>query len=226
MTARGSGGRTPLVARPGPLSPSRLRTAPRLAILPAVHDRLRTATVALLVGTALLCGCSERQQASTTLPSATAPATSSPALPPLGPAEFPVPPEARTKDAAGAEAFLRYWIDLGNRLQVELDGQPLRDLGPNCDDCQRIARAFDQVRTAGNKYEGGEITLNDVTEPQIGDDTASITFNARQESVRVVAQDGSVVDPGIELQPNLGSGITLTWSDQQSSWLVEAVTIG
>ena len=65
----------------------------------------------VVVGTTLLTGCSEKQGANETLPSSSAAETSD-ALPEIGPADFPVPDEARTKDAAGAEAFLRYWIDL------------------------------------------------------------------------------------------------------------------
>ena len=87
--------------------------------------------VALLLGTTLLAGCSEKQEASTTLPPASqTPTPTAEALPPLGPADFPVPPEARTKDAAGAEAFLRYFIDLINHQRAIPAGEPLRDLGP------------------------------------------------------------------------------------------------
>ena len=50
----------------------------------------------------LLGGCSEKQEANDTLPSASAAETTE-ALPEVGPADFPVPDEARTKDAAGAE---------------------------------------------------------------------------------------------------------------------------
>ena len=73
--------------------------------------------VGLLVGTALLSGCSEKQEAGTTLPSTSASPTTE-ELPVVGPADFPVPDEARTKNAAGAEAFLRYFIELINRQQA------------------------------------------------------------------------------------------------------------
>ena len=77
---------------------------------------LRWSVVGLVLATALLSGCSEKDEANSTLPSTSAAATTE-ALPPVGPADFPVPDEARTKDAAGAEAFLYYWIDLLNRQQ-------------------------------------------------------------------------------------------------------------
>jgi hypothetical protein len=186
---------------------------------------LRKAVVGLVVGTALLSGCSEKQEANETLPSTSASPTTE-ALPELGPADFPVPDKARTKDAAGAEAFLRYWIELSNRQQVALDGQPLRDLGPDCRECSRIAKNFDDAAAAGQHFEGGELTLNDVTAPLLSEDEASITFGARQEAVDLVDAVGNPVVEGLPVQPNLGSGITLTWSDREHSWLVKSVTLG
>ncbi|MCW2579144.1 MAG: uncharacterized protein JWR82_745, partial [Blastococcus sp.] len=57
----------------------------------------------MVAGALLLSGCSEKQEANDTLPSTSA-SPSTEALPEVGPADFPVPDEARTKDAAGAEA--------------------------------------------------------------------------------------------------------------------------
>src|SRR6478672_11706511 len=74
---------------------------PRLALAypPPVRD-LRGLVAGLMLGTALLSGCSEKVEASDTLPSSSAAKTTD-ALAPMGPADFPVPAEARTKDAAG-----------------------------------------------------------------------------------------------------------------------------
>jgi len=179
----------------------------------------------VLLGTAVLTGCSEKQEASETLPSSSAAETAQ-ALPALGPADFPVPDEARTKDAAGAEAFLRYYIDLSNRQQERLDGEPLRQLGPECRECLRIAKNFDDVAAAGQRYQGGELSLNDVTEPQLTETEASINFGIRQEAVDVVDAAGNPVVEGLPVQPNLGSGITLLWSDQYQGWLVKSITLG
>jgi hypothetical protein len=187
--------------------------------------RLRKAVVGLVVGTALLSGCSEKQEANETLPSTSAPRTTE-ALPEIGPADFPVPDKARTKDAAGAEAFLRYWVDLINRQRAIPAGQPLRDLGPECNDCWRIANNYDEVQAAGQHYDGGELTLNDVTEPQMSGEESSINFGIRQEAVVLVDAADKPVDSGMPMQPNLGSGITLTWSDEDESWLVVSMTLG
>ena len=187
----------------------------------------RTALGCLVLGSLALTGCSEKQQANETLPSSSA-TPSAEELPPLGPPDFPVPDKARTKDAAGAEAFLRYWVDLVNRQQAIPGGQPLRDLSTDeCYECLRIAKAFDDAAAAGWRYEGGELSLNDVTEPQVNGDQASLVFGARVEPLTVLDPAGAPVPGGIgDLAQNAGSGVTLAWSEADHSWLVIGMTIG
>ena len=182
--------------------------------------------IGIVVAALLLTGCSEKQEANTTLPSTTAAETTE-ALPEVGPADFPVPDEARTKDAAGAEAFLRYYIELLNRQQAVPAGEPLRGLSPDCDTCLRIARAFDDAAAAGWTYDGGRLTLNDVVEPRLDGDTASLVFGARVEAVSVRDSVGAPVPDAQEEQiPNAGSGMTLKWSAERQSWLAAGLTIG
>jgi hypothetical protein len=216
--------RSPDAAKGPPLStvPGRPRLA--LAYPPAVRD-LRWAVAGLVVGTTILSGCAQKVEANDTLPSTSAAKTTD-ALPPMGPADFPVPAEARTKDAAGAKAFLRYWIDLLNHQRPLLDSQPLRDLGPDCRDCLRIAKNYDEAKSAQQRFEGGELSLNDITDPQLSDRHASINFGIRQEAVHLVDATGAAVDEGLPVQPNLGSGITLVWSDGDRGWQVESMTLG
>ncbi|MGY1669399.1 hypothetical protein [Geodermatophilus sp. SYSU D00710] len=187
--------------------------------------RLTAAAVAL--GTALLSGCGSSDPApSETLPSATSAAPTTEALPAVGPADFPVPPEARTQDAAGAEAFLRYWIDLLERQQSIPAGQPLRELGPDCGECQRIARVFDETAAAGYQYQGGELTLNDVTTPRLDGEAAAFGFGIRQEAVQRIDANGVPVDEGQEVAPNIAGGIDLLWSSAQQSWIVTSFGYG
>src|SRR4051812_43907045 len=56
---------------------------------------LRWAVAGLVLGTTLLSGCSEKVEANDPLPSPSAAETTK-APPPVGPADFPVPDEART----------------------------------------------------------------------------------------------------------------------------------
>ncbi|MGY1915903.1 hypothetical protein [Blastococcus sp. SYSU DS0973] len=181
-------------------------------------------TVALLLGSAVLSGCAEKQEASTTLPTTEAAPTSG--LPALGPADFPVPDEARTKDAAGAEAFLRYWIELLNRQRAIPSGDALRDLGPECQNCQRIAHNYDEAAAAGYRYEGGDVTINALAEPDVEGDEVIISFGARREPVTLLEADGSVIDAQSDVAPNLGSGIILLWSEPDRSWMVRGFDLG
>src|SRR4051794_25043149 len=201
VTERGDGSarrrRSPVPAVGSRLSTVTERTPPGPAYSPAVRDHsgpnsVRASAIALLLAATVLSGCSEKVEASSTLPSTSAAETTK-SLPVVGPADFPVPDEARTKDAAGAEAFLRYWIDLLNRQQAIPDGKPIRDLAPTCDECLRIARSFDQAATVGRRYHGGKVSLNDVAAPQISDNQAKINFGARVESVSLQEADGSPV---------------------------------
>ena len=200
------------------------------AYSPAVRDLqgsglARGAVVGLVVATALLSGCAEKQEARDTLPTASAPPTTE-ALPELGPADFPVPDEARTKDAAGAEAFLRYYIELINRQRAIPAGQPLRDLGPECQTCSRIARNYDDAALAGYRYVGGELSINDSTPARLEADKATMNFAVRQEAVQRVDSAGASVDAGQPEAPNVYSGIALIYSDADGAWLVEAFDLG
>ena len=153
-----------------------------LAYPPAVRD-LRVVVVGLVVGTTLLSrllgeGRGQRH-----------PAVDERrrdhrgAARPSGPADFPVPDEARTKDAAGAEAFLRYWIDLLNRQQAIPAGQPLRDLGPECQECLRIAQQLRRRRRSRTAVRRRRTRLHDWRLPRsIDGDTAIVSFGARAGS--------------------------------------------
>lgn len=184
-------------------------------------------TLGLLVVSVLLSGCAAKEEASTSLPAPTSKAAPTTAtLPPLGPPDFPVPATARTKDVAGAEAFMRYWINLLNRQQAIPAGKPLRDLAPHCQDCSRIARSFDTVAAAGHRYQGGELKINDLPPAALQGERATVNFAVRRDAVRIVDASGRVVDPGAPLAANeIGGGI-LEWSAGLGGWLMQGFQIG
>ena len=177
-----------------------------------------------VIGAAMLGGCSEKHEANDTLPSPSAAETTE-ALPALGPADFPVPDEARTKDAAGAEAFLRYWIDLMNRQRAVPAGQPLRDLAPDCQECLRIARVYDEAAEAGRRFDGGQLGVESVGAPVIDGDEAVVNFFAGQDAVALVDPAGVAVE-GLPAASHLGSGMRLSWSERSISWVVTGFTLG
>ncbi len=67
--------------------------------------------IGVLVGAALLSGCSEKQEANDTLPTPSAAETTE-ALPELGPPDLPMPAEAREQTVEGADAFTRYYVEI------------------------------------------------------------------------------------------------------------------
>ena len=180
----------------------------------------------VLIGTALLSGCSEKQEANTSLPSPSATETTG-ALPRLGPADFPVPDEARTQDAAGAEAFARYYIDLLQRQQDVPAGEPLRDLGPDCQECLRIALDLDEAAKANRTFEGGELSIAGEFGTSVSEGRANLSFIARIEAGVLREATGEPVE-GTEAAAvdRLPSAIGLDWSTDRRSWLVTGLSFG
>ena len=182
-----------------------------------------------LVAVALLAACSgEGQQASTQLPSASSTsAEPTPVLPPLGPADFPVPDEARVQDEAGAREFLTYYIELLNRQQAVPAGEPIRALGPECQQCLVIAQRFDEAAQSGWRLEGGEIRLMGEPGVTFDGDSAQFSFLARADAASAVTADGQPV-PGVSqpAQSRIASALTVAWSAEKLSWLATGLELG
>lgn len=187
---------------------------------------LRFTVAGLAFAAAVLTGCSEKQEATTTLPPTSATETTE-ALPQLGPSDFPVPDHARSKDEAGVDAFGHYLVELINRQQIALDGQPLRDLGPDCHDCLRIAQSLDEAAEAGQRIEGGALSI--VGRPGITfrGDTANFNFIGRIEAVAMYDAGGALV-PGSDspAEGRVPSGFEFAWSAEQKAWLVSGAFFG
>lgn len=183
--------------------------------------------VACAVGAAVaLTGCSAEQEASRTLPEVSSAAPSEEALPPLGPEDMPMPAEARTQDAAGAEAFVRYYIDLINRTSTVMDAQPLRDFSDGCRECSRLAENVEADAAAGNSYEAGEITVTDVMPPVMEDGRADIPMVVNQAALAVKDSRGLVVDGGSQPYTDVPLGVAMTWDAATRSWLIQDMTFG
>jgi hypothetical protein len=175
----------------------------------------------LAAGAIVLSGCSERQEASDTLPGADAsPSASEPELPPLGPPDLPMPAEARTQDAAGAEAFVRYYIDLINRTSTVMDAAPLREFSNGCAGCDRIATDYESDAASGYRYDGGALALRQVGKPLISDPTtAEVAFRFDLEPLTVIDASGTPV-PDLTFEgsrDSLGSA-ALQWVEVDQSW--------
>jgi Family of unknown function (DUF6318) len=173
--------------------------------------------------TVLVSGCTEKQQANESLPSAsTTSASASPdELPPLGPEDFPMPDEARTRTKQGVVAFSSYYFSLSNHLLKTLDSAPLRELSQDCELCNDLADAYDHDRAAGYIYEGGNISISSTGSAVVNGRRAEISFVLQQEAVTVRDRNGAVVDSKSSEPYELTGGMGLVWDDDRATWLVK-----
>ena len=187
--------------------------------------RLARVAAGALVAMTVLAGCSSKEPASDTLPSA-APTSAEPSetLPPLGPPDFPMPAEAREQTPSGASAFTAYYIDLSNHLLRSLDSQPIRDLSQQCDVCSQLADGYDADRVAGYRYDGGTLSIRSAGEPMVADGRAEIAFILDQSAVTVVTATGEVVAEKSSEAYTLNGGISLTWDTGRHTWLTTRLT--
>ena len=184
--------------------------------------------VGLVAGAALLSGCSEQQEANDTLPGADAfPSASESELPPLGPPDLPMPAEARTQDAAGAEAFVRYYIDLINRTSTVMDAAPLREFSNGCAECNRIATDAENDAAAGYRYEGGELAVTTIGRPLLQGASAEVPFRVDLAQLTVVDESGQPI-PELTFKafPDLLSSAALLWSSDRDCWVITQLAIG
>jgi hypothetical protein len=183
--------------------------------------RLVRGAAAAAVGIAVLAGCSDGGTANQTLPptSATAAETSE-SLPPLGPADFPVPVEAREETPAGAEAALRYFLSLIAH-QSNKAGQPLRDLSRDCSFCDFLADRYDSDTAAGYVVEGGAFTIESFSRPALHDGIAEFALSVTQGGVSVTGPDGQpVAGRGSAELTGISLGASMTWNSQGKVWIL------
>ncbi|MDT0275079.1 DUF6318 family protein [Blastococcus goldschmidtiae] len=181
----------------------------------------------LVAGCAALTGCSEKQEASQSLPSTSSAAPTEEQLPPLGPEDLPMPDEARTQDAAGAEAFVRYYIELINRTSTVMDAQPLRELSDGCRDCDRIADNTDADAAAGYRYVSGELLIRAAGRATVDGGEAQIAFTLDQKPLQVVDAAGSVnTELSTDAYSGLNGGAIARWDPERETWLMTTLTLG
>ncbi|SEP21495.1 DUF6318 family protein [Trujillonella endophytica] len=188
----------------------------------------RTTAGAIALFVAVLSGCSEERPASGSLPSSTAETTSSEALPPLGPPDFPVPEAARQNSAEGALEFTRYYIALAAHVaDGPQDPQPLLDLAQNCDQCQMIADSYGADRDAGYTYSDFTYTFEPAGPAIMRGPDAEVSFVFAQSELLVFDSSGQpVTGRSAPATGALASGARLVWNASEQSWNVSVLTIG
>jgi hypothetical protein len=182
----------------------------------------------LAAGTVVLTGCTEKQDASHTLPTTSA-AETTPKLPSLGPEGFPVPAEARKKTPEGALAFAKYYVDLAFEVgEAGIPSQSLLDLStPDCRTCNQVAASYAQDQSAGYKHVGTSHSFKEYGPALLKDNVAEIGFDYTQGASTVIDANGQEVPSRAgEESGVLSSGMRLEWRADLQSWLVANLTIG
>jgi hypothetical protein len=187
----------------------------------------RRTAVGVLACALLLAGCAEKHEASTTLPSASGNASASASegitakvLPPVGPADFPVPIEARQHTPAGVQAFTRYYVALVNRQAEKLDPQPLRELSRKCQTCEELAQSLEHTKNAGHHYRGGDLSVSGMGSALITDVEGETSFVLEETPTSVVDATGAVVEVRSTKHTRYTGGVMLRWDTARSTWLM------
>lgn len=86
--------------------------------------------------------------------------TGSPTSTPTGPVEPTMPAIAKQHSAAGAKAFVRYYLDIVNFAQASGDLATLKTLGDRgCGACSAGVRFLERTFSAQGVIRGGSVTL-------------------------------------------------------------------
>lgn len=135
----------------------------------------------------------------------------------------PVPAEATAQTPEGAVAFLAWWVDMYNYVELtgeaELIKQHSTDLCVFCYDAiDRIQPVYD----AGGRIErDGPTVFQDLEAERYGDNGMNIRFNGRSSVTRNLDAGGTVVDTFPESDGLQRTAATLQWSRDQ--WLLDQI---
>ncbi|WP_346619298.1 DUF6318 family protein [Blastococcus montanus] len=179
---------------------------------------VRTILALLMLGTLALTGCSEKQEANTTLPTNAAPTTE--ALPPLGPPDLPMPAEAREQTAEGAQAFTEYYVEVYNHAMRSLDTSYMRDLSRECETCDQLADQVDRVAASEQEYDGGQVTIVGSTPPYLTGDEAQLVFDVKQAPLSITMDDQPIEGRSFPEHATSGGGGILHWDDARATWVM------
>ena len=178
---------------------------------------LRVLLVAV-VGAVLVSGCTAETPANDTLPTASEGAESSAELEPLGPADLPMPVEARERTPAGAEAFIRYYMDIYNDAQMALNADYMEQFSQSCATCDELISNIREDASAALSYEGGQVTTDFVSTTVEGD-VAEGAFSIQQAELHVRDSSGTERADLSAPASELSCGAILTWSNSTHSWV-------
>lgn len=147
----------------------------------------RRRRAALLLAAAALLGSTACSDNPAPPPLEPDPSASTPIEPTGSPDAAPtLPPEARENTPAGAEAFVRYWVETLNYAGATGDVGPLRDASaPECAACEGIADGIERVEQSGGTIDGGAWIVTEVTAiPGIEGTVVDLSHDVTPQQVR------------------------------------------
>jgi hypothetical protein len=185
----------------------------------------RTAAAAA-VGIAVLTGCSDGGTANETLPSVSSSAApTSNALQPLGPVDFPMPPEAREETEQGAIAAGQYFLQLTVYAYQKGNADAIGELSQDCEYCNDLVAGIREDAAAGNRVTGGDITIEDAGQAVLSQENSEVAFTVSQSALSVTGPGGQILSDRTQPAFRVFTALGLQWSDQQCAWVVNQVTI-
>jgi outer membrane murein-binding lipoprotein Lpp len=177
---------------------------------------------AAVLGVVLLAGCSDGGTANETLPStsSTSAAETSASLPPLGPPDMPMPDEAREQTAAGADAFIRYYMDVYTAAQATMDPTYMDAFSQGCETCDTLISNLSDDMEAGYKYEGGRVAVQSSSFGNLAQSRIEGAFSIAQEALTVRDGAGNELPDLSAPAASLNCGAILTWSPIDRTWVL------
>ncbi|WP_445263001.1 DUF6318 family protein [Pseudokineococcus sp. 1T1Z-3] len=156
-------------------------------------------------------------------PAAPAPTTSLPPEASTAPDPAPtetaptLPPEARSGDAVGAEAFIRYWFEVSNYAYRTGDTSAIGAISDaTCATCANVVENLDRTYDAGGSVEGGQVHVHGVSALDPGPDGRVVTRTSfEQSAVLDRSSDGSTVKPEVPATGMLYPQVTVVWGGQE-----------
>lgn len=161
----------------------------------AVSRTRATLTALTLIPTLLVAGCTDDdpkpkfEPPSSDAPTSATHSSTATTVPP----QPELPAAAQKRSDAGAEAFVRYWLDVVNFAQLTGDTSELGALNDvRCSGCRGIVKAIDSAYQSGGRIEGGEISAGRLRELPLdfGAEWAAYA-KARTQPQTVVRGDGT-----------------------------------
>lgn len=133
-----------------------------------------------------------------------------------------IPPEATEDSEAGAEAFVKSFLETFNRLgQSPEDGVLSKFSRDNCETCSNLESAIEQLVSAGHRTSGPAISVHDVSAVNLGG-TTRVEAHLEQLGGELLDENGEVVQTA-EAGGEFVYVFTLSRDGDQ--WLIDEVLI-